>query len=141
MTRHDPTAPMCRRDRERARHRREILTVAERLFARKGYRFKGTATVLTDGPRFDEIRTFYEQRNPANRGQIRAIILVKVERALPLADGVELAGSEEWELALHHSDHFEVRAAALLGREAIPTEWVDGIELREEVDRIAQELV
>jgi hypothetical protein len=30
---------------------------------------------------------------------------------------------------------------ALLGREAIPTGWVDGIELRAEIDRMAEELV
>ncbi len=38
MTRHDPMEPLSRRDRERARHRREILAAAKRLFARKGYR-------------------------------------------------------------------------------------------------------
>ena len=65
---------------------------------RKGYRFKGTATVLTDGPRFDEIRIFYEQRNPANRGQIRAIILVKVERALPLISPAYDVGMTEEEV-------------------------------------------
>jgi hypothetical protein len=39
-----------------------------------------------------------------------------LSRTTSLADGLELAGSEEWELALHHEDHFQVRAAALLGR-------------------------
>src|SRR4030095_6027203 len=39
---------------------------------RKGYRFKGTATVLTAGPLFDAIRLFYEQRNPNHRDRIRA---------------------------------------------------------------------
>src|SRR5690349_5788661 len=63
---------------------------------RKGYRFKGMATVLTEGPLFDEIRIFYEQRNPNNRNQIRAIILVKVERALPLlSPAYDLGMTEE----------------------------------------------
>lgn len=48
---------------------------------RKGYRFKGTAEVLTDGPLFEAIRDFYRDqgvRDPQRR--IRAIVLVKVEQ-------------------------------------------------------------
>jgi predicted pyridoxine 5'-phosphate oxidase superfamily flavin-nucleotide-binding protein len=63
---------------------------------RKGYRFKGMANVLTEGPLFDEIRMFYEQRNSNNRNRIRAIILVKVERALPLfSPAYDLGMTEE----------------------------------------------
>lgn len=54
-------------------------------FVRKGYRFKGTATILTEGTQFESIRAFYKQDgifDPERR--IRSIILVKVERALPL---------------------------------------------------------
>jgi uncharacterized protein len=49
---------------------------------RKGYRFKGTGTVLTEGPSFDEVLAFYFRRRVAN--EIRAVVLVEVERALPL---------------------------------------------------------
>ena len=49
---------------------------------RKGYRFKGTATVLTEGPRFEE--AIARLRRDGARNPIRAIVLVKVERALPL---------------------------------------------------------
>src|SRR5215831_18695182 len=31
-------------------------------FARKGYRFKGTASVLTEGPQYDAMVAFYRQR-------------------------------------------------------------------------------
>lgn len=50
--------------------------------ARKGYRFKGSATLLAEGPLFEQIVAFYRQRGTAN--PIRTIVLVKVERALPL---------------------------------------------------------
>ncbi len=54
-------------------------------FVRKGYRFKGTATVLTAGPLFAEILAFYESRGTFDAPRrIRAIVLVKVQRALPL---------------------------------------------------------
>jgi uncharacterized protein len=49
---------------------------------RKGYRFKGTATVLTEGPQFDE--AIARLRQGGTRNPVRSIVLVKVERALPL---------------------------------------------------------
>ncbi|HEU5370718.1 MAG TPA: pyridoxamine 5'-phosphate oxidase family protein [Ktedonobacterales bacterium] len=49
---------------------------------RKGYRFKGTATILGDGPQFEEMLALYRQRGTAS--PIQHIVLVKVERALPL---------------------------------------------------------
>jgi len=52
---------------------------------RKGYRFKGTGTVLIEGPLFEDIIAFYQGQGVANaRERIRSIVLVKVERALPL---------------------------------------------------------
>jgi len=54
-------------------------------FLRKGYRFKGKATVLTEGPLFDEICRFYGHQGLADAPRrIRSIVLVKVERASPL---------------------------------------------------------
>lgn len=62
--------------------------------SRKGYRFKGTAAVLTDGDQFDEAIEFYRGRGVANR--IRAVVLVEVERALPLTSlAHDLGASEE----------------------------------------------
>ena len=50
--------------------------------AHKGYRFKGTARVLTDGQLFQEILASYQQSGVTH--PIRAVVLVKVERALGL---------------------------------------------------------
>lgn len=54
-------------------------------FTRKGYRFKGIATVIETGPRFDELVALYEQPWPSDAPRrIQAIVLVEVQRALPL---------------------------------------------------------
>src|SRR5689334_21121035 len=54
-------------------------------FTRKGYRFKGTATVLESGSLFDELVSFYDQRGLMDAPRrIQAVVMVKVERALPL---------------------------------------------------------
>jgi hypothetical protein len=49
---------------------------------RKGYRFKGVATVLESGPVHDRAIAFYKERGSAN--PIREVVLVRVERALPI---------------------------------------------------------
>ena len=54
-------------------------------FTRKGYRFKGIATVLESGAHFDELVAFYEQPGLSDTPRrIQAIVLVKVQRPLPL---------------------------------------------------------
>jgi predicted pyridoxine 5'-phosphate oxidase superfamily flavin-nucleotide-binding protein len=64
--------------------------------ARKGYRFKGAAAVLTSGPLFEEIVTFYHERGSSN--PIRSVVLVKVERALPLISPAYDQGATEEEV-------------------------------------------
>jgi uncharacterized protein len=63
---------------------------------RKGYRFKGVATVFPEGPLFEEVVAFYRQRGTVN--PIRAIVLVKVERALPLISPAYDLGATEDEI-------------------------------------------
>ena len=57
-------------------------------FVRKGYRFKGRGEVIVNGERFEEIMQFYRSRwvdTGKNReAQIRAFVIVEVQRALPL---------------------------------------------------------
>jgi predicted pyridoxine 5'-phosphate oxidase superfamily flavin-nucleotide-binding protein len=69
---------------------------------RKGYRFTGTASVLTKGPLYEKILTRYEhdeqlfQDGTAKRG--RAVVLVKVRRALPLVSPIYDLGLSEKEV-------------------------------------------
>jgi len=54
-------------------------------FTRKGYRFKGIATVLESGALFDEVITTYQQAGPSDAPhRIQAIVMIEVQRALPL---------------------------------------------------------
>ena len=54
-------------------------------FTRKGYRFKGIATVIESGSLFEELVSFYEQARPSDAPRrIQAIVMVEVQRALPL---------------------------------------------------------
>ena len=56
---------------------------------RKGYRFKGKATVVDRGPLKEEIREFYASRwidtgKSMVELELRSFVLIKVEQALPL---------------------------------------------------------
>lgn len=65
------------------------------VFLRKGYRFKGVATVLSKGPLFEEMLSFY--RNAGSSYTINNIVMVKVERILPInspAYGIGLSEDE-----------------------------------------------
>jgi predicted pyridoxine 5'-phosphate oxidase superfamily flavin-nucleotide-binding protein len=72
--------------------------------ARKGYRFKGTATVLTGGERFADVVTRY--RRDGTAGPIRAVALVRVERALPLVSPAYDRGATEAEVRQRWEDHY-----------------------------------
>jgi predicted pyridoxine 5'-phosphate oxidase superfamily flavin-nucleotide-binding protein len=52
------------------------------MLLRKGYRFKGVATVFSNGPRFDELLRFYQQRGSVTVK--RHIVLVMVTYAAPV---------------------------------------------------------
>ncbi|HLW60146.1 MAG TPA: pyridoxamine 5'-phosphate oxidase family protein [bacterium] len=71
---------------------------------RKGYRFKGTAQVLTDGPVFDQIISGY-QSGDTRRGtvhdlgkRIRSVVVMTVERAAPLVSPAYDTGLSEEEV-------------------------------------------
>ncbi len=63
---------------------------------RKGYRFKGNAEVLSSGSTFDDIVTFYRERGVS--GPIHHVVLVQVERVLPLVSPAYDSGATEAEV-------------------------------------------
>ena len=71
---------------------------------RKGYRFKGKATVLTKGELFDQILRFYRERKTSS--PIHSIVLVKVERALPLISPAYDQGRSETEVREQWKQYF-----------------------------------
>ncbi len=66
---------------------------------RKGYRFKGSAMVYQEGPIFERGVAFFRQRG--SRSPITSIVLVHVERALPLLSPAYDQGMAEEEVRLH----------------------------------------
>lgn len=74
------------------------INVVDQL-VRKGYRFKGTGVVHTDGDVFERGVQFYEARGTVRaRERIRGIVIVAVERALPVTSPAYDIGATEDEL-------------------------------------------
>jgi predicted pyridoxine 5'-phosphate oxidase superfamily flavin-nucleotide-binding protein len=84
--------------------------------SRKGYRFKGTGVVLTEGELFEETLEFYRGRGV--EGEIRAVVLVEVERALPLTSPAYDLGASEEEVRERWERH---REAIHRGESGAPT--------------------
>ena len=73
---------------------------------RKGYRFKGPATVHRDGPSFEAGLRFYRQRSGLDQRRIQAIVIIDVEQTAPLTspaydDGSSEADVEERSLTMY----------------------------------------
>ncbi len=65
---------------------------------RRGYRFKGSATVLRDGSLYDDIVRFYERERGTEHGRISSVVIVAVEQAGPLLSPAYDDGSSEDEI-------------------------------------------
>jgi predicted pyridoxine 5'-phosphate oxidase superfamily flavin-nucleotide-binding protein len=82
-------------------------------FVRKGYRFKGTGEVIVEGERFRQIMDIYRGRwvdtaRDKNEARVRAFVLIKVERALPLISPAYDDGSaDEQAIRKQWISHFE----------------------------------
>ncbi|HZQ36742.1 MAG TPA: pyridoxamine 5'-phosphate oxidase family protein, partial [Dehalococcoidia bacterium] len=64
--------------------------------SRRGFRLKGSATVHDDGPLFERGLAFYRRRG--SKSQIRSIVLVRVERVLPVISPAYDQGQTEPEI-------------------------------------------
>ena len=90
---------------ENLRHNPAIEINVVDPILRKGYRFKGTGTVLTEGSLFDEVLAFYRRRGLVR--EIRSAVLVKVERALPLTSPAYDLGAREEEVRERWERHLQ----------------------------------
>ena len=78
------------------------------LFVRKGYRFKGTATIVHEGDIFDEIRNSYQGSSVQELiKNVRSAVLVKIARALPLVSPGYLPGITEEEMRGQWEQHWD----------------------------------
>jgi uncharacterized protein len=60
-------------------------------FVRKGYRFRGTATILHTGVSYWKVLEMYRAEG-ADVRRIRSVVIVEVERAVPLISPIYLIG-------------------------------------------------
>jgi uncharacterized protein len=81
-------------------------------FARKGYRFKGTAKVIVEGERFQEIMRSYSNRwtdvsRSKAESRIRGFVLIEVETALPLiSPAYDDSSADEQSIRKHWISYF-----------------------------------
>jgi predicted pyridoxine 5'-phosphate oxidase superfamily flavin-nucleotide-binding protein len=73
---------------------------------RKGYRFKGPAAVLRDGPLYEDVVRFYERERGTEHGRINAVVMVRVEEASSLVSPAYDDGSTEDEIARRSLDMY-----------------------------------
>jgi len=75
-------------------------------FARKGYRFKGVASILESGPRYEAAIAFYRQRGSQVK-MIREIVLIRVTNAQPVDSPAYDLGMTEDEVRDRWQRHFD----------------------------------
>jgi len=74
------------------------------VFTRKGYRFKGTAEVFSEGEIFDKVIGSYGEA--AKKYKINNIVLIKVERVIPITSPVYDTGISEEEVKDMYIDYW-----------------------------------
>jgi predicted pyridoxine 5'-phosphate oxidase superfamily flavin-nucleotide-binding protein len=85
---------------------------------RKGYRFKGHASVLTDGPQLDEAVQFLVRERGTDPSRIRAVAIVEVERAAALISPSYMGGATEQEVVDRFTRRFEEIYGWTIARDA-----------------------
>jgi predicted pyridoxine 5'-phosphate oxidase superfamily flavin-nucleotide-binding protein len=74
-------------------------------FLRKGYRFKGTASVLESGALYDKAIAFYKERGSIVSA-IREVVLVRVQRTQPIDSPAYDLGLTEEEVRARWERYF-----------------------------------
>jgi uncharacterized protein len=75
-------------------------------FVRKGYRFKGVASVLESGPLYEQALGFYAKRG-SQVSVIRELVLVRVHRAQPIDSPAYDLGLTEGEVRARWEGYFQ----------------------------------
>jgi predicted pyridoxine 5'-phosphate oxidase superfamily flavin-nucleotide-binding protein len=84
-------------------------------FVRRGYRFKGVASILESGALYEQAIAFY--RNRGSRNAIAEVVMIRVETAQPIDSPAYDLGLSEDEVRDRWERHFQ----ALRGRRVIGT--------------------
>ena len=78
-------------------------------FVRKGYRFKGVATLLDSGPLYERAIAFYQKRG-SRVAAFREVVLVRVHAAQPIDSPAYDLGLSEDEVRARWQRHFQALA-------------------------------
>jgi predicted pyridoxine 5'-phosphate oxidase superfamily flavin-nucleotide-binding protein len=74
-------------------------------FVRKGYRFKGVASILESGPLYDKLLAFYRERG--SQFAIREVVMIQVQTAQPIDSPAYDLGLTEREVRDRMERHFQ----------------------------------
>jgi uncharacterized protein len=74
-------------------------------FVRKGYRFKGAASILESGSLYDKLLAFYRERGSQNA--IREIVMIHVQTAQPIDSPAYDLGLSENEVRDRMERHYQ----------------------------------
>ena len=75
-------------------------------FVRKGYRFKGVASILESGPLYDELIAFYKERG-SQVSVFGEVVMVRVESVRPIVSPAYDLGLTEDEVRTRFERHFQ----------------------------------
>jgi uncharacterized protein len=77
------------------------------VFARRGYRFKGTATIHEDDDVYERgVKLLRERDYQGYEDRIRAIVLIRVDHAEPITSPAYDVGQTEAQLIEHYIDYY-----------------------------------
>jgi predicted pyridoxine 5'-phosphate oxidase superfamily flavin-nucleotide-binding protein len=74
---------------------------------RKGYRFKGRASVIIDGPELDKALEFFARERGTDTSRVRGVAIIEVDRAAALISPSYAAGRTEQEVVDRFTRRFE----------------------------------
>ena len=87
------------------RHNSNVEINVVDVFVRKGYRFKGAATILDSGPLYDKVIAFYRRRGVKNA--IREVVMVRVQRVQTIDSPAYDLGLTEDEIRARWERHWQ----------------------------------
>ena len=91
---------------ENLKHNSSIEVNVVDPFSRRGYRFKGTAEVISSGDKFDKIISHY--KTSGVKSSIKSVILVKIKKLSEVFSPLYDLGHTEKELKAKWKKYYEI---------------------------------
>ena len=91
---------------ENLKHNSSIEVNVVDPFSRKGYRFKGTAEVISSGDKFNKIISYY--KTSGVKSSIKSVVLVKIEKLNEVFSPLYDLGHTEAELKAKWKNYYEI---------------------------------